>query len=56
MVQHIDPDGKRRDTGVREGEVMLCRAGTPHCPIRSAGTWGLFIERKRRPDELDRLA
>jgi len=56
VVQHIDPDGKRRDTGVREGEVMLCRAGTPHCPIRSAGTWGLFIERKRRPDELDRLA
>jgi 3-hydroxyanthranilate 3,4-dioxygenase len=35
---------------------MLVRAGTPHCPIRPAGTWGLVIERKRRPDELDALA
>jgi len=41
---------------VREGEVMLCRAGTPHCPIRPASTWGLVIERKRRADELDALA
>jgi len=35
---------------------MLVRAGTPHCPIRPAGTWGLVVERKRRPDELDALA
>ena len=56
VVQYIDGEGKRRDAPVREGEVMLCRAGTPHCPIRPAGTWGLVIERKRRPDELDRLA
>jgi 3-hydroxyanthranilate 3,4-dioxygenase len=41
---------------VREGETMLVRAGTPHCPIRPAGTWGLVIERKRRPDEHDALA
>jgi len=32
------------------------RAGTPHCPIRPAGSWGLVIERKRRSDELDALA
>jgi len=49
-------DGGRRDIRVREGEALLCRAGTPHCPIRPANTWGLVIERKRRPDELDRLA
>jgi len=55
-VRCIDGDGKPRDVKVREGEVMLCRAGTPHCPIRPADTWGLVIERKRRPDELDRLA
>ena len=48
--------GRPRDIRVREGEVMLCRAGTPHCPIRPPDTWGLVIERKRRPDELDRLA
>ncbi|PYN48619.1 MAG: hypothetical protein DMD95_03050 [Candidatus Rokuibacteriota bacterium] len=52
----IDADGKLRDIQVREGEVMLCRAGTPHCPIRPPDTWGLVIERKRRPDELDQLA
>ena len=55
-VACIDPDGKRRDLRVREGEVMLCRAGTPHSPIRPPDTWGLVIERKRRPDELDGLA
>jgi len=55
-VRCIDADGKPRDIPVREGEVMLCRAGTPHCPIRPPDTWGLVIERKRRPDELDRLA
>jgi len=55
-VRCIDADGKPLDIRVREGEVMLCRAGTPHCPIRPPDTWGLVIERKRRPDELDRLA
>ena len=55
-VRCIDETGKARDIKVREGEVMLCRAGTRHCPVRPAGTWGLVIERKRRPDELDRLA
>ena len=55
-VRCVDTDGKPRDIKVREGEVMLCRAGTPHCPIRPADTWGLVIERKRQPDELDRLA
>ena len=52
----IDEHGTMRDLPVREGEVMLCRAGTPHSPVRPPGTWGLVIERKRRPDELDRLA
>lgn len=55
-VQVIGEDGKRRGVRVREGEVFLCLAGTPHCPVRPADTWGLVIERKRRPDELDRLA
>src|SRR5262245_30409422 len=33
VVQYIDPAGKRQEARVREGEVMLCRAGTPHCPV-----------------------
>jgi 3-hydroxyanthranilate 3,4-dioxygenase len=55
-VEFIDGDGKRRAAPVREGEVFLCPAGTPHCPVRPPDTWGLVIERKRRADELDRLA
>lgn len=55
-IQYIDGDGRRQEAKLREGEVMLFRAGTPHSPIRPPDTWGLVIERKRRPDELDRLA
>ena len=55
-VRCREADGRLRDVPVREGEAMLLPAGTPHCPIRPAGTWGLVIERKRRPDELDALA
>ncbi len=54
-VRCRDADGRLRDVPVREGESMLVRAGTPHCPIRPAGTWGLVIERKRRADEVDAL-
>src|SRR5258705_8603894 len=55
-VRCRETSGAFRDVPVRQGEAMLVRAGTPHCPIRPAGTWGLVIERKRRPDELDALA
>lgn len=55
-LAYIDAAGKRREVRLREGEVFLCPAGRPHCPIRPADTWGLVIERKRHPDELDRLA
>ena len=55
-VEFIDAAGRRQAARVREGEVLLCPAGTPHCPVRPPDTWGLVIERKRRPDELDRLA
>ena len=55
-VRCRDADGHLRDVAVREGEAMLVRAGTPHCPIRPAETWGLVIERKRRAGELDALA
>ena len=56
IVRCREADGTLRDVRVREGEAMLVRAGTPHCPIRPASTWGLVIERKRRADELDALA
>jgi 3-hydroxyanthranilate 3,4-dioxygenase len=39
-VRCREADGRTRDVPVREGEAMLVRAGTPHCPIRPTGTWG----------------
>ncbi len=55
-LEYMDAGGKRQAARIREGEVLLCPAGTPHCPVRPPDTWGLVIERKRRADELDRLA
>src|SRR5437588_3522229 len=49
---HLKPeDGRRQVVTIREGEIFLCPAGLAHSPRRSAGTWGLVIERKRKPTE-----
>lgn len=46
-------DGERVINPLREGELLLVPAGVPHAPRRPAGTYGLIVERKRRPGELD---
>jgi 3-hydroxyanthranilate 3,4-dioxygenase len=38
---------------VKEGEVMLINAFTPHLPIRPPDTIGLVVERPRVPGEKD---
>lgn len=51
---HLKPDdGPRQIVEIHEGEIFLCPAGLAHSPRRGEGTWGLVIERKRRPDELE---
>ncbi|MGH7772685.1 MAG: 3-hydroxyanthranilate 3,4-dioxygenase [Candidatus Binatia bacterium] len=51
---HLKPeDGCRQVVKIREGEVFLCPGGLAHSPRRGADTWGLVIERKRRPEELE---
>ena len=55
-LEYLDEGGRRQDAIIREGELFLVPAHTPHSPHRPADTWGLVIERRRRPDELDRLA
>jgi 3-hydroxyanthranilate 3,4-dioxygenase len=39
--------GRRRTAVIREGEMMLVPALTPHAPHRPADTWGLVVEVKR---------
>lgn len=49
-------DGQRVVNPLREGEVVLIPAGVPHAPRRPEGTYGLVVERVRRPGELDAFA
>lgn len=45
------PRERRRIVRIREGEIFLCPGGLAHSPRRGENTWGLVIERKRRPQE-----
>jgi 3-hydroxyanthranilate 3,4-dioxygenase len=45
--------GAMIDVPIRAGEVFLLPAEIPHSPQRPAGTVGIVVERRRRPEELD---
>ena len=51
----IDNDGQRRDIWLREGDIYLLPAKTPHSPQRSAGSVGLVVEHRRLDKERDGL-
>ena len=55
MVLEYIEGGHRHDQVIREGEIMLMPALTPHAPHRPAGTWGLVVEIKRKPYETESL-
>jgi 3-hydroxyanthranilate 3,4-dioxygenase len=48
-------DGTRRARVIREGEMCLVPALTPHSPHRPPDTWGLVIEIKRAPAQKESL-
>ena len=52
-VRHDDGRIERRL--VTAGDVMLVPGGVAHSPRRPAGTWGVVIERERRPVEIDQI-
>ena len=52
IVVGIQEDGKAVDIEVKEGEMFLLPAKTPHQPRRGAGTVGIVIEVKRADREL----
>jgi 3-hydroxyanthranilate 3,4-dioxygenase len=54
---HLKPENERRQVvRIRAGEIFLCPGGLAHSPRRGEGTWGLVIERKRKPDESEAFA
>ncbi|WP_027421488.1 3-hydroxyanthranilate 3,4-dioxygenase [Crocinitomix catalasitica] len=48
IVVTIQNEGKAEKVTIKEGEMFLLPANTPHNPVRPAHSVGLVIERKRK--------
>ncbi len=53
MVLRVVQDGRLTDMPIHEGEIFLLPPEIPHSPQRPAGSVGIVVERRRRPDETD---
>jgi 3-hydroxyanthranilate 3,4-dioxygenase len=56
VLEYIDRKGKRQRETIREGEVLLLPAHTPHSPQRPANTVGLVVEPVRDVGEPESYA
>ncbi|MFB3083018.1 MAG: 3-hydroxyanthranilate 3,4-dioxygenase [Gammaproteobacteria bacterium] len=54
-LHYMTPEQKHEIAVMKEGELFLLPANVPHSPRRGEGSWTFVIERRRRPDELDRF-
>jgi 3-hydroxyanthranilate 3,4-dioxygenase len=54
VLEYMEGARRQRQT-IREGELMLVPALTPHSPHRPADTWGLVVEIKRLPHQTESL-
>ena len=55
IVVKTQQDGKLVEVPINEGEMFLLPPKIPHSPVRSAGSIGLVIERKRASKDKDGL-
>ncbi len=55
IVVKIQENGQAVDVPINEGDIFLLPPKVPHSPIRSEGSIGLVIERKRKSGEKDGL-
>lgn len=55
IVVKIQENGHMVDVPIHEGDIFLLPPKVPHNPVRSEGSIGLVIERKRRTGENDGL-
>ena len=55
IIVKTQQEGKLVEHEIKEGEMFLLPAKIPHSPVRSAGSIGLVIERKRTDKQKDGL-
>jgi len=54
-LHYLTSEGEEKILVLREGEIMHCPAGVPHSPRFPSDAFLLVLERKRRPEEIDRF-
>lgn len=52
ITVRIQHEGKAKDIHIKQGEMFLLPANTPHSPMRGENTVGLVIERVRKGTEM----
>lgn len=55
FLRIINREGKIEEIPIKQGEIFMLPAKTPHSPQRAPNTLGMVIEKTREPGEIDGL-